>query len=216
VNRPIRVLVVDDEALLRHALRAFLSADDRVDLVGEATDGHEAIEAYSACTPDVVLMDIKMPRIGGIEATRRLVEKDPGCRVVALTTFTTEWRALEMLKAGAAGYLVKDSTPDQIVDAVVAAHQGDRVVSREVQRTFVLESLDEENPRPAPSQALSEREREIVGLIARGLSNAEIAEALHYAESTVKADIRNINRLWQVENRLQVVLRATQLGVVSL
>jgi len=216
VNRPIRVLVVDDEALLRHALRAFLSADDRVDLVGEATDGHEAIEAYSACTPDVVLMDIKMPRIGGIEATRRLVEKDPGCRVVALTTFTTEWRALEMLKAGAAGYLVKDSTPDQIVDAVVAAHQGDRVVSREVQRTFVLESLDEENPRPAPSQALSEREREIVGLIARGLSNAEIAEALHYAESTVKADIRNINRLWQVENRLQVVLRATQLGIVSL
>ncbi len=216
MNRPIRVLVVDDEALLRHALRAFLSADDRVDLVGEATDGHEAIEAYSACTPDVVLMDIKMPRIGGIEATRRLVEKDPGCRVVALTTFTTEWRALEMLKAGAAGYLVKDSTPDQIVDAVVAAHQGDRVVSREVQRTFVLESLDEENPRPAPSQALSEREREIVGLIARGLSNAEIAEALHYAESTVKADIRNINRLWQVENRLQVVLRATQLGVVSL
>ena len=216
MNRPIRVLVVDDEALLRHALRAFLSADDRVDLVGEATDGHEAIEAYSACTPDVVLMDIKMPRIGGIEATRRLVEKDPGCRVVALTTFTTEWRALEMLKAGAAGYLVKDSTPDQIVDAVVAAHQGDRVVSREVQRTFVLESLDEENPRPAPSQALSEREREIVGLIARGLSNAEIAEALHYAESTVKADIRNINRLWQVENRLQVVLRATQLGIVSL
>ncbi len=216
MNRPVRVLVVDDEALLRHALRAFLSADDRVDLVGEATDGHEAIEAYSACTPDVVLMDIKMPRIGGIEATRRLVEQDPGCRVVALTTFTTEWRALEMLKAGAAGYLVKDSTPDQIVDAVVAAHQGDRVVSREVQRTFVLESLDEENPRPAPSQALSEREREIVGLIARGLSNAEIAEALHYAESTVKADIRNINRLWQVENRLQVVLRATQLGVVSL
>lgn len=216
MNRPIRVLVVDDEALLRHALRAFLSADDRVDLVGEATDGHEAIEAYSACTPDVVLMDIKMPRIGGIEATRRLVEQDPGCRVVALTTFTTEWRALEMLKAGAAGYLVKDSTPDQIVDAVVAAHQGDRVVSREVQRTFVLESLDEENPRPAPSQALSEREREIVGLIARGLSNAEIAEALHYAESTVKADIRNINRLWQVENRLQVLLRATQLGIVSL
>lgn len=216
MNRPVRVLVVDDEALLRHALRAFLSADDRVDLVGEATDGHEAITAYSACAPDVVLMDIKMPRIGGIEATRRLVEQDPGCRVVALTTFTTEWRALEMLKAGAAGYLVKDSTPDQIVDAVVAAHQGDRVVSREVQRTFVLESLDEENPRSAPSEALSEREREIVGLIARGLSNAEIAEALHYAESTVKADIRNINRLWQVENRLQVVLRATQLGIVSL
>ncbi|KTS05293.1 response regulator [Microbacterium testaceum] len=216
MNRPVRVLVVDDEALLRHALRAFLSADDRVDLVGEATDGHEAITAYSACAPDVVLMDIKMPRLGGIETTRRLVEQDPHCRVIALTTFTTEWRALEMLKAGAAGYLVKDSTPEQIVDAIIAAYQGDRVVSPEVQRTFVLDSLDEENPRTAPSEALSEREREIVGLIARGLSNVEIAEALHYAESTVKADIRNINRLWQVENRLQVVLRAAQLGVVSL
>lgn len=216
MNGTIRVLVVDDEALLRHALRAFLSADDRVELVGEATNGHEAIEAYAAYAPDVVLMDIKMPRIGGIEATRRLVEQDPHCRVVALTTFTTEWRALEMLKAGAAGYLIKDSTPDQIVDAIVAAHQGDRVVSPDVQRSFVLDSLDDENPRTPSSQALSEREREIVGLIARGLSNAEIAEALHYAESTVKADIRNINRLWRVENRLQVVLRATQLGVVSL
>lgn len=216
MNGPIRVLIVDDEALLRHALRAFLSADDRVDLVGEAADGVEALEAYSACAPDVVLMDIKMPRLGGIETTRRLVEQDPHCRVIALTTFTTEWRALEMLKAGAAGYLVKDSTPEQIVDAVIAAYQGDRVVSPEVQRTFVLDSLDEENPRTAPSEALSEREREIVGLIARGLSNVEIAEALHYAESTVKADIRNINRLWQVENRLQVVLRAAQLGVVSL
>ena len=216
MNRPVRVLVVDDEALLRHALRAFLSADDRVDLVGEATDGHEAITAYSACAPDVVLMDIKMPRLGGIETTRRLVEQDPHCRVIALTTFTTEWRALEMLKAGAAGYLVKDSTPEQIVDAIIAAYQGDRVVSPEVQRTFVLDSLDEENPRTAPSEALSEHEREIVGLIACGLSNVEIAEALHYAESTVKADIRNINRLWQVENRLQVVLRAAQLGVVSL
>ncbi|MDF2993350.1 MAG: response regulator containing a CheY-like receiver domain and an DNA-binding domain [Microbacterium sp.] len=216
MNGPIRVLIVDDEALLRHALRAFLSADDRVDLVGEAADGAEALEAYSACAPDVVLMDIKMPRLGGIETTRRLVEQDPHCRVIALTTFTTEWRALEMLKAGAAGYLVKDSTPEQIVDAIIAAYQGDRVVSPEVQRTFVLDSLDEENPRTAPSDALSEREREIVGLIARGLSNVEIAEALHYAESTVKADIRNINRLWQVENRLQVVLRAAQLGVVSL
>ncbi|MFV9425802.1 response regulator [Microbacterium sp. S1037] len=216
MNGPIRVLIVDDEALLRHALRAFLSADDRVDLVGEAADGVEALEAYPACAPDVVLMDIKMPRLGGIETTRRLVEQDPHYRVIALTTFTTEWRALEMLKAGAAGYLVKDSTPEQIVDAIIAAYQGDRVVSPEVQRTFVLDSLDEENPRTAPSEALSEREREIVGLIARGLSNVEIAEALHYAESTVKADIRNINRLWQVENRLQVVLRAAQLGVVSL
>ncbi|KTR95002.1 chemotaxis protein CheY [Microbacterium testaceum] len=216
MNGPIRVLVVDDEALLRHALRAFLSADDRVELVGEATDGREALAAYAACAPDVVLMDIKLPRLGGVEATRRLVEQDPGCRVVALTTFTTEWRALEMLKAGAAGYLIKDSTPDQIVDAIVAAHQGDRVVSPEVQRSFVLDSLDDANPRTPSSEALSEREREIVGLIARGLSNAEIAEALHYAESTVKADIRNINRLWRVENRLQVVLRATQLGVVSL
>lgn len=133
MSEAVRVLVVDDEALVRHALRAFIADDDRVMLVGEAADGSEVVEACTTANPDVVLMDIKMPGVGGVEATHRVLDWNPRCRVVALTTFTTEWRALEVLCAGTCGYLVKNSTPDQIIGAIVAAHAGDRVVSPEVQ-----------------------------------------------------------------------------------
>jgi len=216
VAEVVRVLVVDDEALVRHALRAFLAADERVTLVGEASDGTEVVDVCRATSPDVVLMDIKMTNVGGVEATRHVLEWNPQCRVVALTTFTTEWRALEVLRAGACGYLVKNSTPTQIVDAIVAAHAGDRVVSPEVQERFVRAAIEAGESRATGDPTLSDRERQIIDLIANGLSNAEIADVLHYAESTVKADIRHINHLWGVENRLQIVLRATELGLISL
>lgn len=216
MSEAVRVLVVDDEALVRHALRAFLSDDDRVRLVGEATDGSKVIEACEATKPDVVLMDIKMPEVGGVEATRRILEWNPCCRVIALTTFTTEWRAIEVLRSGACGYLVKNSTPAQIIEAIVAAHAGDRVVSPEVQERFVRAAIEAGADRGSDAPALSDRERQIIELIAKGRSNAEIADELHYAESTVKADIRHINRLWDVENRLQIVLRATELGIITL
>lgn len=216
VSEGIRVLIVDDEALVRHALRAFIADDDRVALVGEATDGSEVVEVCKAVDPDVVLMDIKMREVSGVEATRRILEWNPRCRVVALTTFTTEWRALEVLRAGACGYLVKNSTPEQIIDAIVAAHAGDRVVSPEVQERFVRAAIEAGESDVVDAPALSDRERRIITLIAEGLSNAEIADALHYAEGTVKADIRHINHLWNVENRLQIVLRATALGIISL
>jgi DNA-binding NarL/FixJ family response regulator len=211
----VRVLVVDDEALVRHALRAFIANDDRVTLVGEAADGGEAVEQCMAAMPDVVLMDIKMQVVGGVEATQRILEWNPRCRVVALTTFTTEWRALEVLRAGACGYLVKDSTPDQIIDAVVAAHAGDRVVSPEIQERFVLSAIEAGSGQVLDAPSLTDRERQIIDFIARGLSNAEIADTLHYAESTVKADIRHINLMWNVDNRLQIVLRAAELGLIS-
>lgn len=190
--------------------------DDRVTLVGEAVDGSEVVEACEATHPDVVLMDIKMQDVGGVEATKRVLEWNPSCRVVALTTFTTEWRALEVLRAGACGYLVKNSTPAQIVDAIVAAHAGDRVVSAEVQARFVRSAVEARDQPSGGSLELSEREIQIIELVSKGLSNAEIADALHYAEGTVKADIRHINHRWNVENRLQIVLRATELGVISL
>ncbi|MFE7065578.1 response regulator [Microbacterium sp. NPDC057658] len=216
MSKAVRVLVVDDEALVRHALRAFLSDDDRVALVGEATDGSEVIETCEATKPDVVLMDIKMRDVGGVEATRRILEWNPRCRVLALTTFTTEWQALEVLRSGACGYLVKNSTPVQIIDAIVGAHAGDRVVSPEVQERFVRAAIEAGTDRSYDAPALSDRERQIIEMIAKGHSNAEIAEELHYAESTVKADIRHINQLWEVENRLQIVLRATELGIIAL
>jgi len=212
----VRVLVVDDEALVRHALRAFIADDERITLVGEAADGSEVVDACKQVQPDVVLMDIKMPGVSGVEATKRVLEWNPSCRIVALTTFTTEWRALEVLHAGACGYLVKNSTPEQIIDAVVAAHAGDRVVSPEVQARFVRAAIESGATRTPSAPALTDRERQVIELIAKGLSNAEIAEELHYAESTVKADIRHINHLWGVENRLQIVLRATELGIITL
>lgn len=216
VSEVVRVLVVDDEALVRHALRAFLSGDDRVTLVGEAADGTEVIDTAKVTKPDVILMDIKMTSVGGVEATRRILEWNPNCRVLALTTFTTEWRALEVLRAGACGYLIKNSTPAQIIDAIVAAHAGDRVVSPEVQERFVRAAVEAGDGQLSDVPALSDRERQIIELIAKGLTNAEIAEDLHYAEGTVKADIRHINQLWGVDNRLQIVLRATELGIISL
>ncbi|MDP3949076.1 response regulator transcription factor [Microbacterium sp.] len=216
MSEAVRVLVVDDEALVRHALRAFIADDDRVTLVGEATDGSEVVGICEAAHPDVVLMDIKMREVGGVEATRRVLEWNPRCRVIALTTFTTEWRALEVLRAGACGYLVKNSTPEQIIDAIVAAHAGDRVVSPEVQERFVRAAIEAGSSQITDAPALSDRERQIIEMIAKGLSNAEIAQELHYAEGTVKADIRRINNEWNVENRLQIVLRATELGIISL
>lgn len=216
MSEAVRVLVVDDEALVRHALRAFIADDDRVTLVGEAIDGSEAVAVCKQTKPDVVLMDIRMPDVNGVESTRRVLQWNSKCRVVALTTFTTEWRALEVLRAGACGYLVKNSTPKQIIDAIVAAHAGDRVVSPEVQERFVRSAIEADRERVRETPALSDRERQIIELVAKGLSNAEIADELYYAEGTVKADIRHINQIWGVENRLQVVLRATELGIITL
>lgn len=212
----VRVVVVDDDALVRHALRAFIADDDRVTLVGEATDGSEAVKVCVSTNPDVVLMDIRMRELSGVEATRHLLKWNPRCRVVALTITTTEWRALAVLRAGACGYLVKNSTPEQIIDAVVAAHAGDRVVSPEVHERFVRAVIEAGDINTLDAPPLSDREQRVIELIAEGRSNAEIARELHYAEGTVKADIRNINHLWGVENRLQIVLRATELGIISL
>lgn len=210
------MLVVDDDALVRHALRAFLGDDERVELVGEATDGAYAVDACKHLDPDVVLMDIKMPQVGGVEATRRVLEWNPRCCIIALTTLTTEWRALEVLRAGACAYLVKNAPPEHILDAIVAASTGDRVVSSEVQQKFVQTAIEAGDRGHNGAPALTDREREVIELIAKGLSNAEIATALQYAEGTVKSDIRHINSLWTVENRLQIVLRATELGIIDL
>lgn len=211
----VRVLIVDDDALVRHALRAFLASDDRITLVGEAADGAEIVEMCKAVSPDVVLMDVRMPIVGGVEATRRVLRWNPRCRVIALTTFTTELTAIEVLRAGACGYLLKNSTPAQIIAAVLAAHAAQRVVSPGVQTRAISDAVESRDPSLIRSTSLNDRERQVVVLIAEGLSNADIAHALCFAEGTVKADIRHINQLWHVHNRLQIMLRATELGIVN-
>jgi len=216
---PVRVLVADDESLLRHALRAFLSADDRVVLVGEAEDGAQAVSACVNLSPDVILMDVKMPGLGGVEATRQITSAGLPCRVLALTTFTTEWRALEILRAGATGYLIKDTTPEELVDAILAAHAGDRVVSPEMQTAFVRQMMaTDRNDAPTVTivEELSPRQLQIVELIAEGMSNAEIARRLCFSEATVKSEINQINRTWGVSNRLQIALHAATAGLVEI
>ncbi|WP_232527929.1 response regulator [Microbacterium suaedae] len=213
------MLIVDDESLMRHGIRTFLGVDDRIDVVGEAAGGADVLEACRELMPDVVLMDIRMPRVGGVEATRRIVEAGLPCRVLALTTFTTEWRVVELLRAGAHGYLVKDSTPEALADAVIATHAGDRVLAPAVQTSLVKKMLATAPHAAATAiraDGLSERELRVVELIADGLSNAQIARELSYSEATVKADINRINCKWGVENRLQVVLHAAEASLVSL
>lgn len=215
--KPVRVLIVDDEQLVRHALRVFLAADARVDLVGEASDGGEAFDACRRLSPDVVLMDIKMPTMGGIEATKQIADAGLPCRVLALTTFTSEWRVIELLRLGASGYLVKDSAPGDVIDAILRAHAGEQVISPVVRGALgAAESEAVDRRGRSMHTRLTDRETRVIELIADGLSNAEIADVLHFAEATVKADINRINHKWGVSNRMQVVLHAVGLGIVEL
>ncbi|WP_061683142.1 MULTISPECIES: response regulator transcription factor [Microbacterium] len=219
MTQPIRVIIVDDESLVRAALRVFLDSSDGFDLVGEADNGIDAIALVRSTHPDVVLMDVQMPKMDGIEATQRLTREFPGIKIVALTTFSSERVIVPMLSAGAAGFLVKDTSPDRILDAARLAHEGGYVLSPRVAKELV--SSVQQNEPPAPRQLgreeeLTERELEVVTLLALGMSNAEIAAAMFVSEATVKSHLGRITAKWGVRDRIQVLIRATQYGLVSL
>lgn len=215
----IRVIVVDDESLVRAALRVFLESADGFEVAGEAANGADAIALVRAVHPDVVLMDVQMPIMDGIEATRRLTREFPGLKIVALTTFSTERVVVPMLSAGASGFLVKDTSPERILDAARLAFDGGYVLSPRVAENLVA-SIQENEP-PAPRQlgrdeALTERELEVVVLLAKGMSNAEIAGELFVSEATVKSHLGRITSKWGVRDRIQVLIRAAQLRLVTL
>lgn len=219
VTEPIRVIIVDDESLVRAALRVFLDSSDGFDLVGEADNGIDAIALVRSTHPDVVLMDVQMPKMDGIEATQRLTREFPGIKIVALTTFSSERVIVPMLSAGAAGFLVKDTSPDRILDAARLAHEGGYVLSPRVAKELVS-SVKQNEPAAARSfgrdEELTERELEVVTLLAQGMSNAEIAAAMFVSEATVKSHLGRITAKWGVRDRIQVLIRATQYGLVSL
>lgn len=219
MSEPIRVIIVDDESLVRAALRVFLEAADDFDLVGEADNGADAVTLVRTERPDVVLMDVQMPTMDGIEATRRLTQEFPGTKVVALTTFSAERVIVPMLAAGASGYLVKDTSPDRILDAARMAHEGGYVLSPRVAKELIT-SVAQHEQTPSRSlsrdEELTERELEVVALLARGMSNAEIATAMFVSEGTVKSHLGRITAKWNVRDRIQVLIRAAQLGLVSL
>lgn len=216
----IKVLVVDDEALVRHALRIFVDSSELLEVVGEATNGVEAIQQCQALAPDVVLMDIQMPRMNGIEAIRAVTSAMPEVKTIAVTTFSAERHIVAALQAGASGYLVKDSSPDAVIQAILDVAEGRSALSPQVTRELVsMIQGDTGSPLVrvlTQLEPLTARELSIVEKLALGKSNAEIADDLHLAEATVKANLHRVMRKWDVRDRVQVLITAVRRGLVTI
>jgi DNA-binding NarL/FixJ family response regulator len=214
------VVLADDQALLRAGLRALLDAEDDIEVVGEASDGAEAVELVRETGPDVVLMDIRMPGTDGLEATRRIVTAPEltGTRVVVLTTFDLDEYVFEAVRIGASGFLVKDTEPAELVRAVRAVAGGDALLSPGVTRRLIGEFANRSRGTNAPAaqelSRLTEREREIVALIGEGLSNDEIAERLVVSPATAKTHVSRAMVKLHVRDRAQLVVLAYESGLV--
>ncbi|MBA3459332.1 MAG: response regulator transcription factor [Deltaproteobacteria bacterium] len=213
---PVRVLLVDDQTLFRAGLRTLLSTRPEIEVVGDAENGQVALLVAAQTRPDVVLMDLKMPVLDGVSATRKLRVQLPTCQVVALTTFEDDELVFEGLRAGAVGYLLKDAPLPRLVEAILAAARGESVLQPSV-ASKVLAELSRLSSASAPLatalSGLSDREREVLRLIARGASNKEIAAALFIAEGTVKNHVTSILTKLDVSDRTQAALRARELGI---
>lgn len=189
-------------------------------VIGEAADGLEAVTFATDQRPDVVLMDIQMPRMNGVDATRRIIEASPDARILAITTFSSQQHVVSALRAGASGYLVKDTEPHDIVDAIRAVHEGESVISPQITRELIMSLRQtpghELSAQPNDAAGLSDRELSIVRLIAQGMSNAEIAKYLFLSEPTIKSNLGRIMTKWGVRDRVQVLIRAVTTGLVDL
>ncbi|WP_030918186.1 response regulator [Streptosporangium amethystogenes] len=215
---PVRVLLVDDQALFREALATLLATHDAIEVVGEAGNGDEAIRRAAELTPDVVLMDLRMPVLDGVAATRRLRADHPGIGIVALTTFDDDEDVFAALRAGALGYLLKDVSSAQLIEAVLAAARGESVLQPSVAAKVVAQFVrlpSTSAPEPQPLVVpLSDRELEVLCLLATGHSNREIAATLYLAEGTVKNHVTNVLSKLNARDRTQAALRARSLGLL--
>ncbi|SEH03416.1 DNA-binding response regulator, NarL/FixJ family, contains REC and HTH domains [Nonomuraea solani] len=212
----IRVLVADDQALVRAGVRMLLQATGDMEVVGEADDGAEAVRLAERHLPDVILMDLRMPRVDGLEAIRRVLAARPGARIVVLTTFAEDGNVYAALRAGAVGFLVKDDDPERMVDAVRRAAAGEQLLAPSVLRRVVERFLAaEEQATPSAPQGLTERELEVLALVGTGLSNAEIAEELHVGVTTVKTHIAAAMDKLGLRNRIQAAVVAHRTGLVD-
>ncbi|MFD4878249.1 response regulator [Streptomyces sp. NPDC058420] len=218
VKRPARVVVADDQTVVREGIVMLLGLLPGIEVVGAAGDGDEAVRLVAELAPDVVLMDLRMPRCDGVEATRRIRAEHPGTQVVVLTTFADDASLFPALRAGARGYLTKDAGGDEIVRAVESVLSGDAGLSPSIQRRL-LERLSEPEPQPAsehaePPDGLTAREAEVLVLIAEGLTNQEIARELHVSTATVKTHINNLFAKTGLKDRAQAVRYAYGKGLV--
>jgi DNA-binding NarL/FixJ family response regulator len=214
----IRVLLVDDQQLVRTGFRMILADEEGIEVVGEAANGHEALDAVAAAAPDVVVMDIRMPVMDGVEATRRLVEGENPPRVLVLTTFDADEHVVEALRAGASGFLLKDVPPDEFVRALRIVAGGEALIAPSVTRRlldrFAKLSVPADEAYAERLAQLTEREREVLKLVAQGLSNREIAEALVLAEPTVKTHVSHLLLKLDLRDRAQLVVLAYEVGIV--
>ena len=212
MTEPIAVLIADDHPFVRHGLRTFLETLDDVEVVGEAGNGAEAVEQAARLVPDVVLMDLVMPELDGVEATRRIRAESPTTKVIVLTSFDADEQVFPAIKAGAAGYLLKDVRPAELAEAVRKASRGEALLAPSVAAKLMQEVAGDRSP----AAGLPERELEVLRLIARGLSNKMIARELVVSEKTVKTHVSNILAKLHLTDRTQAALYAVREGVAEL
>jgi DNA-binding NarL/FixJ family response regulator len=215
----VRIVLADDQAMVRSGFRLILEAEGDIEVVGEAGDGEEAVAVTRRLQPDIVLMDVQMPRMDGLEATRRIA-RDPetGSRVLVLTTFERDDYVFEALRAGASGFMLKDSPPEELIDAVRVVATGAALLAPAITRS-VIEEFARRSPSradpPAPVAELTDREREVLTLLTRGRSNAEIATDLFVSEATVKTHVAHVLMKLGVRDRVQAVIYAYEAGLVQ-
>jgi DNA-binding NarL/FixJ family response regulator len=210
LNVPIQVLIVDDHAIVREGLQTLLSEEPEVAIIGEAVNGLEAVRLAGELRPDVILMDLMMPELDGIEATRRIREANVPGRVLVLTSFADDKRVPAAIKAGAVGYLLKDVLKEELMSAIRAAAEGKPTLHPEAQRHLMTQVV---SPSASRLETLTQREQDILRLIARGYSNKEIASALHLTEGTVKGYVSTVLAKLEVADRTQAALYAVKHGL---
>ena len=212
----IRVLVADDQSMVRAGFRVLLSGEEDIEVVAEASNGHEAVEKAARYDPSVVLMDIRMPELDGLEASRRILATDGSARILILTTFDLDEYVFEALRIGASGFVLKDDPPEQLLAAIRTVAGGDALLSPAITQRVIKQFA--RIPRPAPLEQLdelTERELDVFRLIARGLSNAEIGQELYISETTVKTHITHILQKLGLRDRVQAVVLAYEAGLFA-
>jgi NarL family two-component system response regulator LiaR len=215
MTKMIRVLIADDHAIVRKGLRALLATERDIEVIGEAEDGAQAVSQARALQPDVILMDLVMPKMDGIEATRQITEQQAGAHILVLTSFAADDKVFPAIKAGALGYLLKDSGPDELVEAIHQVQHGEPSLEPSIARK-VLHELAQPPKRPPTVDPLTERELAVLRLIAQGKSNRDIAEQLVITEMTVRTHVSNVLSKLHLASRTQAALYALREGLASL
>lgn len=215
MSQAIRVLIVDDHTIVRKGIRALLAEIAGIEVVGEAGNGQEAVAQAETLYPDVILMDLAMPKMDGIEATRQIKASQPESRILVMTSFAADDKVFPAIKAGALGYLLKESAPEDLVQAIHQIHRGESSLHPTIARK-VLQEITHSSDRPPTPDPLTEREAEVLRLVAQGLSNQDIAKKLNISDPTVRTHVSNIMGKLHLATRIQAALYALREGLVSL